>query len=245
MVVLWIILGLIALLALLLVCPVRLEIKYDGGEPVVLVRYLFLAYTAYPQGEKIAEGKVQIYLTELLGRLREKQKEKKRRKTASDKPKIEKKQKSTWQRLREDRGFFGAVRYMIHVIRHSVDTGVYIVQHSSIRMLEVKIAVGGGDAAEVGVRYGQMCAAVYPAVSLLVCAAKRYRNCDVDIRPDFFAANDRYSIKAKLNIIPLWGVSGALRMLWAILKSEVSERQVDALDAIKKQNIASYTNGKQ
>ena len=50
MIVLWILLGLIALLFLLLCIPVRFDLNYNG-EATVFIRYLFLKYRVLPAPE--------------------------------------------------------------------------------------------------------------------------------------------------------------------------------------------------
>ena len=56
MIVLWILLGLIALLFLLLCIPVRFDLNYNG-EATVFMRYLFLKYRVLPAPEKKPEPK--------------------------------------------------------------------------------------------------------------------------------------------------------------------------------------------
>ena len=51
MIVLWILLGLIALIFLLLCIPVRFDLNYNG-EATVFIRYLFLKYRVLPAPEK-------------------------------------------------------------------------------------------------------------------------------------------------------------------------------------------------
>ena len=56
MIVLWILLGLIALLFLLLCIPVRFDLNYNG-EATVFIRYLFLKYRVLPAPEPKKEKK--------------------------------------------------------------------------------------------------------------------------------------------------------------------------------------------
>lgn len=56
MIVLWILLGLIALIFLLLCIPVRFDLNYNG-ETTVFIRYLFLKYRVLPAPEKKPESK--------------------------------------------------------------------------------------------------------------------------------------------------------------------------------------------
>ena len=56
MIVLWILLGLIALIFLLLCIPVRFDLNYNG-EATVFIRYLFLKYRVLPAPKKKPEPK--------------------------------------------------------------------------------------------------------------------------------------------------------------------------------------------
>ena len=56
MIVLWILLGLIALIFLLLCIPVRFDLNYNG-EATVFIRYLFLKYRVLPAPEPKKEKK--------------------------------------------------------------------------------------------------------------------------------------------------------------------------------------------
>lgn len=233
MIVLYILLGLIALLALLVSVPVVLRVTYDGGDPVVRLRYLFVSYTVYPQ-EKKDPGKLRSYIDGVLAKLKEKRKERRRKKKpASSVPRPPK--KSTWQKLREERGFFGAIGYLLRIVRQSASLGAYLVRKSYISRMKVHVSVGGDDAAQIALDHGKWCAALYPVLSLVLCSVRGYRKSDVRIVSDFLSGRDSYDIDIRLRVKPFHGIAGALRMLLALVKAEAGDRRADySLEAMKK-----------
>ena len=96
MIVLWILLGLIALIFLLLCIPVRFDLNYNG-EATVFIRYLFLKYRVLPAPEKKPEPKKEKKPSEKKSE--EKAKEKKPNPLLQQEP-------SHWANIRQDlRGF--------------------------------------------------------------------------------------------------------------------------------------------
>lgn len=228
--VLYILLGIIALLAVLLSVPAVLRVTYDGGNPEVKIHYLFLSYTVYPREEK-EPGKAAEYFGRVLRALKKMRSgAKKKKKPASGAAP----RKSSWQTLRERRGFFGAIGYLARVALRSAELGAYLISHSSVSRMKVHVAVGGCDAADAAVKHGKWCAALYPALSLVLCSVKSCRGCSVNIVPDFFSQNNRYDIDVKLKVRPGRGAIGAVRMLVALTKAEISDQtaaaSIEAMD---------------
>jgi len=239
-IVLYILLGLIALLVLLVSVPVVLRVTFDGAKPVVRLKYLFISYTVYPSEDK-EPGRLKSYLDGVLAKLREKQKERRRKKkpavSAARPPK-----KSTWQRLREERGFFGAVGYLLRIVRQSASLGAYLVRKSFVSHMKVHIAVGGDDAAQIAMEHGKWCAALYPVLSLVLCSVRGYRRSDVRIVSDFLSVDNRYDIDIRLRLRPYHGISGALRMMLALIKAEAGERSAAySVEAMK--NASAESSG--
>lgn len=233
MIILYILLGLIALAAVLVSVPVVLRVTYDGADPEVRLRYLFVSYTVYPKEDK-EPGRLRTYLDGVLKKLKEKSKERKRKKkpapTGSRPPK-----KTIWQRLREERGFFGAIGYMLRIVKQSASLGAYIVRKSYVSRMKIHVLVGGDDAAQIAMEHGEWCAALYPALSLVLSSVRGYRKPDVGITTDFLSGSNRYDIDIKLRVKPFHGIVGAARMMLALVKAEVGERQEEySIEALKK-----------
>ena len=240
MIILYILLGLIALAAVLVSVPVVLRVTYDGADPVVILRYLFVSYTVYPQEDR-EPGRLRAYLDGVLKKLKEKRREWKRKKkpmpTGPRPPK-----KTTWQRLREERGFFGAIGYLLRIVKQSASLGAYIVRKSYVSRMKIHVSVGGDDAAQIAMEHGKWCAALYPALSLVLSSVRGYRKPDVKIATDFLSGGYRYDIDVRLRVKPFHGIVGAVRMMLALVKAEVGERQEEySIEALKR---AADENGK-
>ncbi len=239
MIVLYILLGIIALLVLLVSLPVVLLVTYDGDDVHFGLRYLFITYTIYPREEK-KKSRLREYLEGVLAEL----KKKRRRKKPSAQPAPQKPKESSWKRLRRERGFFGALGYMLRIVRESAGLGAYVVRHSVISRMKVHITVGGDDAAGIAMEQGQWCAALYPVLSLLMCSVKGYRNCSVNIGADFLSGKNRYDIDFRLRVKPYHGIAGALRMFGTLLKAEVGDKQAEfSLEALEKASNPDKDNG--
>lgn len=232
MIFLWVFLGLIGLIILLIHIPVVLRVKWDD-DLAVRLRYLFISYTLYPTKKEESEpGAVRQYISNVLRELKEKRKKKKQTapSTGEEKP-----GKSGWQSLRERKGFFGAISYMLRIVIKSAELMAEIITKSVISCMRLHITIGGDDAASIGITHGQWCAAVYPAVSLLLCSVRRYKNCDVSILPDFLSEENKYSIDFSLRVKPVHGLIGAVRLFVGLVKAETAENQaMYSLEVLKK-----------
>ena len=77
-------------------------------------------------------------------------------------------------------------------------------KHIIIRKLMLSIVVAEEDAAKTAVNYGYYCSAVYPAVGILVKAAK-CKKYGVDIKPDFDEnAKPYYFVELDAKIRVIW-----------------------------------------
>lgn len=234
---LYILLGIVALLALFVSVPVVLRVTYDGSDVHFGLRYLFISYTIYPREEK-EKSRLRKYIDDVFSELKRKNTERKKKKKPA-KPESEKPKESTWKRLRRERGFWGAVGYILSVVRQSANLGAYIVRRSVISRMKIHVAVGGDDAAGIAMEQGKWCAALYPALSLLMCSVKGYRNCSVNIGADFLSSENRYDIDFRLRVKPFHGIVGAVRMFGSLLRAEVENKQADmTLEALER---ASHT----
>ena len=150
MIVLWILLGLIALLFLLLCIPVRFDLNYNG-EATVFIRYLFLKYRVLPAPEKKPEPK----------------KEKKPSEKKSEEQAEEKKPNPLLQQVKK--GLTGLLTLAKDLLKATGTRFGKLLKHIKLKDFDLYVLVGGGkDAAEIAILYGEVCAGVYPAVSVLL-----------------------------------------------------------------------------
>ena len=155
MIVLWILLGLIALIFLLLCIPVRFDLNYNG-ETTVFIRYLFLKYRVLPAPEKKPESK----------------KEKKPSEKESEEKAKEKKPNPLLRQVKkykEAEGLTGLLTLAKDLLKATGTRFGKLLKHIKLKDFDLYVLVGGGkDAAEIAILYGEVCAGVYPAVSVLL-----------------------------------------------------------------------------
>ena len=220
MIALYIILAILALIVLLLALPLRIFLRYAPAQGFQFrVKYLFLT---------------------LADSTKEK-KPKQPRPPAGEKPPAEKKKKgggkateklldflglkdvAGWINFRRAvagkglvetiRGVFGAVRDVFSRIGR-------LVRKSVFKRFDLKITVGDEDAADAAFRYGEVCAAVYPLLTMLD-GAMTFKKRSVDIGCDFEQDDITAVFDGQLNYRPIHVVGFLLGMLWRYIRQSV------------------------
>lgn len=154
MIVLWILLGLIILIFLLLCVPVRFDLSYNG-DTNLSARYLFLKFPIVPAPEK-------------------KPKEKKEKKPSEKKPDEQAKEKKPnpllqqVKKYKEAEGLSGLLTLAKDFIKATGTRFGKLLKHVKLKDFDLYVLVGGEDAAETAMLYGEVCAGVYPAMSVLL-----------------------------------------------------------------------------
>jgi len=145
MTVLYIILGLLALILLLLFCSLSITVDYDNKLSVKL-GFLGMRFNLMKKKKK------------------EKKKEKKGdNKKAKSKPKEPSPLETKWK----EKNFMGKVRFVIEIMREVVPQLKYMLSHTRVRGLRLDIRVANPDAAKTAVEYGNVCSLLYPFLSWL------------------------------------------------------------------------------
>ena len=143
MIVLWILLGLIALIFLLLCIPVRFDLNYNG-ETTVFIRYLFLKYRVLPAPEKKPESK----------------KEKKPSEKESEEKAKEKKPNPLLRQVKkykEAEGLTGLLTLAKDLLKATGTRFGKLLKHIKLKDFDLYVLVGGGkDAAEIAILYGEV-----------------------------------------------------------------------------------------
>lgn len=159
---LYILLGVILLLALIVLIPIKVRMFYRSELECTL--YIgFVKIRIYPPKPK-----------------KPKKTEKKLKKAKSEKAKEEKNNVS----LIKEKGII----WIVDLIKKASELALGVLKdffkHIIIKRLMLSIKVAGSDAADTAVKYGKCCSAVYPAVGVIAGAVK-CKGYGVDITPDF------------------------------------------------------------
>lgn len=215
MLALWIILGILALLVLLLVLPLRIYLKYDAdGGLRYRVKYLFLtlADSEVPEKpeqpvKKAAEAEkkrsgsgMAAKLLSFLG-LEDVSSAANAKKALNEKGLAE-----------MIRGVFGAVKALFSRISR-------LMCHGEFRRFDLRIVVGDTDCANAAMSYGELCAAVYPLLAFLESKLK-FRRRNVDLRCDFSAESTEAVFDGQLNYRPVYLLGFLLGLVGQYLKQD-------------------------
>ncbi len=96
-----------------------------------------------------------------------------------------------------------------------------LFKHILFKKFDLNITVAADDVAAAAIRYGQVCAAAYPAVSLILNTVK-YKDYNVNITVDFDLKEPVIDFKMQANIIPIFAVTEAVKLLLGFVKLKKS-----------------------
>lgn len=175
---LYILLGILLVIFLLLLTPVKLKAAYNENFRCVL-KIGFVKFSLYPP----------------------KPKKKKKPKKADEEQKSEETKKES---LIKEKG----ISWLFDLIKKIADLAVGALKdffrHIIVKKLLLSISIAGSDAADTAVKYGYCCSAVYPAFGIIVGAVK-CKKYGVDISPDFEEkAKSAVNMELEARIKILW-----------------------------------------
>lgn len=178
---LYILLGILLVIFLLILMPVKLKVSYNEDFRCSL-KIGFVKIQLYPQKPK-------------------KKKRKKPPEKAEEKPKSEEKKK---ENLIKEKG----ISWLFDLIKKIADLAVGALKdffrHIIVKKLMLSINIAGKDAADTAVKYGYCCSAVYPAFGIIVGAVK-CKSYGVDISPNFEEkAKSAVNMELEAKIKILW-----------------------------------------
>lgn len=198
-IILWVILSVLVLSFAALFIPVRICVDYTTEARVVL-KYLFLKIPLVPQKEK-------------------KKKKKNPGKQPSEKKKPDGKKKKEESEIRKylkslhkSKGIDGLITLVRELAGLATGTLRGLFKHIIFKRFDINVTVATGDAADTAIKYGYVCAGVYPALSLVLNAV-RYKDYTVNISADFDRKKPMADCKIQANILPLFAVKEAVKLL--------------------------------
>ncbi len=159
---LWILGSVALLLILFLISSVHVSFSYDKKMKYKL-RWLFISISSEDFKEKTTE-------------------EKKEEKPQEKKP--EKPKSSFLKNLYKGEGLTGIIDILRDVSQIAQGALKYVFEHLIVKRFYIDMSVACGDAAKTAIRYGQVCAGVYPCAGIIVSNTK-CRSYDINIYPDF------------------------------------------------------------
>lgn len=199
---LYIILGVLLLIALLLTVRIRVFFTFDG-EATVVLKILFFKKTLVPPPEK----------KEKKPKPPKQPKEKSDKQTEKSKPE----ELSYLDKIRQKKGLSGLVSLLTGLAKLAGGALKYLASHTVIRKLDVGVAINAGDAASTAITYGRLCSAIYPAVNVIT-AVTVCRSYNVTVEPIFDSEQQTWAsaeVHAYLRLffLVVEGIRAGIRLL--------------------------------
>ena len=170
MLALYIVLGVLLVLFLPMLLNVVIYFTYDG-ESHLSLRIAFVKLRLVPPKPEKKKKQTKKKKTQ------KKPKEKKPGDTKEKKP-------STVKKLYKEKGLTGILNIVQSLSQLAVGTFKDVFAALKVRRLTFNIRIAGKDAADTAVKYGYVCSAVFPAMSVILHNV-RVRRYNVRVEPDF------------------------------------------------------------
>lgn len=223
MLALYIILAIFALIALLLALPLRIYLHYTPAQGFQYrVKYLFLTLSDSAKEKKPQKPKKPAAGTKPAAKKKE-----------SDSRTVEKllgflglkdiSSKINLKRAIDSKGLLATFRDVSAAVKELLSRIGGLVKKSVFKRFDLNITVGDSDAADAAIRYGTVCAAVYPLLTLLDGTMK-FKKRNVDIRCDFAQENITAAFDGQLNYRPHHFVHFLFGLIWRYIKQNTQKR---------------------
>lgn len=210
MVLLYILLGIIAFIALIL--SVRVTINGEFFDEFKLnIKWLFINLQILPAKPKKDKPP-------------KKQKPKKE-KTEEEQPVEEatdtgEKKENIFVRFYNNQGFDGVIELINNAAKDLGKMFSSFKKHIVLRELYLWMTISSGDAAQTALDYGRICQKVFPALSF-ICTNLSVKKYDVEIEPDFIGLKNKAQFAFSVSIRPIFIINAvivlALRLVFNVV----------------------------
>lgn len=222
MLALWILLGLLAAVALLLALPLRIFLRYtseDGLDYRVKYAVLTLADSRKaPSPPQEAPAK-------------QPKKQPSREKSSSDRGVVlrllglgDLASLEQFRAAAREKGLIEVLREALVAVQSLLRRAGRLVERGVFRRFTLHVTIGGDDPADTAYLYGGVCAAVYPLITLLDSRMK-FRRRTVDIHCDF-DAETRAEFDCQLSYRPWHFVQFLCGLLWQSVRSRFKKEDI-------------------
>lgn len=188
------------ILFFVLVLSIKISVIADySNEFILKIKYLFLTIPVYPRkGEKKPK--------------KEKKEEPPKQEEPKAKPVKEKKTgNNPIKNFYNNEGVSGIIALVKEAARIMGGFFGGIFRHVIFEKLFIDLTVAGNDAADTAIKYGKVCAALFPSLGL-ICSKAKVKEYDVDVSPDFLATKNTAELYAKVSFRPIFLIGAAFAL---------------------------------
>ena len=133
--------------------------------------------------------------------------EENKQETSEEKPAPKKEKKNYIQKIIDEDGIVGIMLLISNLLQTAGKAVTTLIKGLHIYSLYVKMIIGGGDAADIGNKYGEVCGFYYPIKGFILNSMKVDMYDDF-VQPDFIAPCSEYEFQliVSLNVALLLNV---------------------------------------
>ncbi|MDO5123776.1 MAG: DUF2953 domain-containing protein [Eubacteriales bacterium] len=169
---LFIVLGVLLLLGIiLLLSPIGIKLYYNNETDVVSIKLkcFGITFTIYPRKKP----------------KKKKKRKKKKQEETTDKPEDKNKTTLDFRKLYERYGFTGLINIAKSLAKSVWSILSGLLSASTVNRFNLKIIYAGSDAADTAIVCGWAYSVICPVASQILAAAKKYKESQVDILPNY------------------------------------------------------------
>ncbi len=185
MIVLYILVGLLALITLILLLPVSLDLRFQE-ELDFKVKFAGIRLFApkkknnNPNGQPIKEKKDNQF-------------------------------KTVFKKLKDKKGFGGAVKEIFVFFRYCLKHLGYLLKTMKFKKVCLDLNIVGEDAAKTAIQYGEVCAVAYPVLSFFQSVANvKYKK--INVKSDFESKEGSFTFSLTVNMQIIFLIISAFRI---------------------------------
>ena len=130
-----------------------------------------------------------------------------------NKKESKKEKKATDKKEESDKAsFFDKLSYYLKLTKKGLNEAGFILSHTKISNLYLKLICGGADAAFIAVSYGALCSMVYPILGILENKTKVQNGAfDLNIKADYNKKDWEYGFNITLRLSLIFAIIGGIR----------------------------------
>ncbi len=198
-----IIVAIISLILLLLFLPLTVDLTYKK-EFMLKIKYLGI--------------------TIFSNKKRTKTKKNNKKASASSDKKSAKKEDGFVKKTYKQKGLLGTISYFSEIFTIVFKKLWRVIKRFEIRRFKLNLTVSTSDAANTAIKYGEVCAAMYPALSLLQ-ANTDFKPKNINISADFDKTKSEFSISFLIKTKLFYWLIAVFGVLKQFLKLQRKERE--------------------
>ena len=237
MVVVYVLLGILAVNILLLCTKITMEFHYEEtGELFIRVGFIKIRILPVPDWMK----KLFKKLTQKKPEEEKPPEEEEKKEEEEEKEPEEPKGESFLQRFKREQGFSGIMQFLGDIL-HALGSmfGDIIRRTFVVQKLFLRLRIGTSDAASTALTYGKVCAAVYPALGIL-CSQFRVREYDADIAADYLAGTISGQLVFAVSMRPIKLIAALMKFVFRVIVAALKTKK--RARERKKQSVAIERN---